>query len=76
MPDVMQEMADVQAAIGRLQEPDSAYAAPPAPDRVFLRHPHTADVHEVDGTPEALVPWMCRGYVQFQPAPATPAKGE
>ena len=44
--------------------------------KAFLRHPHTGDVQEVDGTPEALTPWLCQGYVQFQPAPAIPAQGE
>jgi hypothetical protein len=72
MPDVQQEMAHVQAAIERLQVPGSAYAAPPAPDSVLLRHPHTGDVQEVDATPEKMTPWMVRGYVQSKPV--TPAK--
>jgi hypothetical protein len=41
--------------------------------KVFLRHPNTGDVQEVDGTPEALVPLMGLGYQQF--TPVTPAKG-
>jgi hypothetical protein len=46
------------------------------PPKVFLRHPHTGDVQEVDGTPAAMVPLMIHGYQQFQPAPAAPAQGE
>jgi hypothetical protein len=47
-----------------------------APETVRLRHPHTGDVQEVEAMPEKMTPWMCRGYVQFQPAPAIPAQGE
>ena len=46
-----------------------------APETVRLRHPHTGDVQEVEAMPEKMTPWMCRGYAQFQPAPATPAQG-
>jgi len=48
-------------------------AASKAVPKVFLRHPLTGDVQEVDGTPAELVPWMGQGYVQF--TPAAPAKG-
>ena len=47
-----------------------------APPKVFLRHPHTGDVQEVDATPSGIVPLMVRGFVQFEPTPAAPAKGE
>ena len=48
----------------------------PTKETVRLRHPHTGDVQEVEAMPEKMTPWMCRGYVQFQPAPAIPAQGE
>ena len=43
-------------------------------EKVTLRHPHTKDTVEVDATPDALVPYMVRGYEQF--TPATQAEGE
>jgi len=48
-------------------------AASKAVPKVFLRHPLTGDVQEVEGTPAALVPLMGLGYEQF--TPAAPAKG-
>ena len=40
MPDLMQEMADVQAAIGKMQtQAQAAPAAPPVAGKVRLRHP-------------------------------------
>jgi len=50
-------------------EGDASKAVP----KVFLRHPLTGDVQEVDGIPADMIPWLGRGYVQF--TPAAPAKG-
>ena len=36
------------------------------PETVWLRHPHTGDVQEVEATPEKLVPLMGLGYVQVK----------
>lgn len=44
------------------------------PERVKLRHPHTKDTVEVDGTPASLVPYMVQGYEQVKPE--APAEGE
>ena len=45
-----------------------------APETVWLRHPHTGDVQEVEARPEEMTPWMVQGYVQS--TPAAPANGE
>jgi hypothetical protein len=40
-------------------------------ETVQLRHPHTKDTVEVNGTPADLVPYMVQGYEQVKPvAPA------
>ena len=72
MPDLSQELADVQAAGYQLERKAPAPSAPPEPEKVTLRHPLTGDVQVVDATPEKLTPFMIRGYAQ---APANPAKG-
>jgi hypothetical protein len=69
MPDLVQEMADVQAAIGKMQEQAQAQAtaaAPPAAGKVRLRHPLSGDVKDVDATPSGMVPLMARGYQQVK----------
>jgi len=67
MPDLMQEMADVQAAIGKMQtQAQAAPAAPPAAGKVRLRHPSTGDVQDVDTAPSEIIPWMVRGYQQVK----------
>ena len=66
MPDLKQELADVQAAIEKM---------PPAPGKVRMRHPLTGDTQDVDANPAALVPWMTKGYSQ-ENTPAAPANGE
>ena len=67
MPDLKQEFADVQAAIEKVevQVEAPAPAAPPAPGKVQLRHPNTGDIQEVDASPAAMIPWMGRGYQQY-----------
>ena len=45
-----------------------------APETVWLRHPYTGDVQEVEARPEKLTSWMVCGYVQTKPA--NPAQGE
>jgi hypothetical protein len=66
MPDLKQEMADVAAAIEKLETRAAAPVAPPAPGKVRLRHPNTGDVQEVDAVPEAMIPLMGRGYQQVK----------
>ena len=44
-----------------------------APETVWLRHPHTGDIQEVEARPEKLTAWMVQCYVQFRPA--TPVEG-
>ena len=66
MPDLKQEVADVAAAIEKLEAQAVAPAAPPAPGKVRLRHPHTGDIKEVDAVPEAMIPFMGRGYQQVK----------
>ncbi|HZT29247.1 MAG TPA: hypothetical protein VFA33_05155 [Bryobacteraceae bacterium] len=66
MPDLKQEMADVAAAIEKLEAQAAAPAAPPAPGKVRLRHPHTGDIKEVDAVPEKLIPIMGLGYQQVK----------
>ena len=46
-----------------------------APEMVTLRHPHTGDTQVLEATPEKIVPWMGKGYVQVH-SPETPATGE
>ena len=66
MPDLKQEMADVAAAIDKLEEQAAAPAPSPAPGKVRLRHPNTGDVQDVDAVPEAMIPLMGRGYQQVK----------
>jgi len=66
MADLKQEMADVAAAIEKLETQTIAPTAPPAPGKVRLRHPHTGDTKDVDAVPEAMVPLMCTGYQQVK----------
>ena len=66
MPDLKQEMADVAAAIDKLEKQAAAPAAPPATGKVRLRHPNTGDVQDVDAVPEAMIPLMGRGYQQVK----------
>jgi len=66
MPDLKQEVADVAAAIDRIEKQAAAPAAPPAPGKVRLRHPNTGDVQDVDAVPEAMIPLMGRGYQQVK----------
>jgi len=66
MPDLKQELADVAAAIDKMEHPAPAPAAPPAPGKVRLRHPNTGDIKLVDAVPEAMVPIMGLGYVQVK----------
>ena len=75
MPDLKQELADVQAAIEKIQEPAPPAVPPADPGMVSLRHPHTGDVQTVEGVPAAMIPLMVRGYV-YQPTPVSPAQGE
>ena len=68
MADLRQELADVQAAIGKIEAqvaPQPA-PAPMAPGRIRLRHPATGDVKEVDATPEVMIPLMGLGYEQVK----------
>jgi hypothetical protein len=65
MPDLMQEMADVQAAIGKMQA-QATTAPPPAAGKVRLRHPLSGDSKDVDATPAAMVPLMAHGYQQVK----------
>jgi len=66
MPDLKQEMADVAAAIEKMEKQAAAPAAPPAPGKVRLRHPNTGDIKEVDAVPEAMIPLMGLGYQQVK----------
>ena len=66
MPDLKQELADVAAAIEKLEAQPSAPAAPPAIGKVRLRHPLTGDTKDVDATPAAMVPLMGLGYQQVK----------
>jgi hypothetical protein len=66
MADLKQEMADVAAAIEKLEAQTAAPAAPLAPGKVRLRHPQTGDTKDVDAVPEALIPVMCLGYQQVK----------
>ena len=40
-----------------------------ADNTVFLKHPHSGEIKEVEATPEALIPLMGLGWSQV-PAPA------
>jgi hypothetical protein len=66
MPDLKQELADVAAAIDKMEHPASVPVAPPALGKVRLRHPNTGDVQDVDAVPEAMIPLMGRGYQQVK----------
>jgi hypothetical protein len=66
MPDLTQEMADVAAAIEKMEHQAAAPAPPPAPGKVRLRHPNTGDVQDVDAVPESMIPLMGRGYQQVK----------
>jgi hypothetical protein len=68
MPDLKQELADVEAAIHHIeaQVETPAPAALPAPGKVRFRHPHSGDIKEVDATPEAMTPLMGLGYQQYK----------
>jgi hypothetical protein len=71
MTDLKQEMADVAAAIDKLETqpaapPAPAPAGPPAPGKVRLRHPNTGDIKTVDSVPEAMIPLMGLGYQQVK----------
>jgi hypothetical protein len=72
MADLEQELADVKAAIDQAVAQKPVPVAPAAPGKVYLRHPNTGHVVEVDATPAALVPYMVQGYAQY--TPAAPAK--
>lgn len=37
-----------------------------AVEKVKLRHPHTGETVEVDGTPAELVPYMVKGFAQVK----------
>jgi len=66
MPDLKQELADVAAAIEKMEAQPAAPAAPPAISKVRLRHPLTGDTKDVDATPAAMVPLMGLGYQQVK----------
>ncbi len=66
MTDLKQEMADVAAAIDKLEVQPAAPAAAPAPGKTRLRHPHTGDIKTVDAVPEAMIPLMGLGYQQVK----------
>lgn len=66
MPDLKQEMADVAAAIDRMEKQAAAPAPSAAPGKVRLRHPNTGDVQDVDAVPDAMIPLMGRGYQQVK----------
>ena len=66
MPDLKQELADIQAAIEKVEAQPAVPAPPPVPGKVRLRHPLTGDTKDVDATPAALVPWMGLGYQQVK----------
>lgn len=66
MPDLKQEMADVAAAIDKLEKQAAAPATSRATGKVRLRHPNTGDVQDVDAVPEAMIPLMGRGYQQVK----------
>jgi hypothetical protein len=73
--DLKQEFDDVKAAIEKAEAQQPAAAVPVTsiqPGKVWLRHPHTGDIQEVDATPDKLVPLMVQGYQQVSPDfPAT-----
>ena len=64
--DLKQELADVQAAIERVEAQESVPPPATAPGRVKLRHPHTGDIQEVDAVPAAMIPLMGLGYEQVK----------
>ena len=66
MPDLKQEMADVAAAIDKMEKQAAAPTAPPAPGKVRLRHPNTGDTKEVDAVPSVMIPLMGIGYQQVK----------
>ena len=66
MADLRQELADVQAAIERMDQRAPEPATLPAPGKVRLRHPNTGDIKEVDAVPEAMIPIMGLGYQQVK----------
>jgi len=66
MPDLKQELADVAAAIDKMEAQPAVPAAPVAVGKVRLRHPLTGDTKDVDATPAAMVPLMGLGYQQVK----------
>ena len=66
MPDLKQELADVAAAIDKMEAQPVVPAAPVAVGKVRLRHPLTGDTKDVDATPAAMVPLMGLGYQQVK----------
>jgi hypothetical protein len=66
MADLRQELADVQAAIEKVEAQESAAIPSPAPGKVKLRHPHTGDIQEVDAVSAAMIPLMGLGYEQYK----------
>jgi hypothetical protein len=66
MADLKQELADVAAAIEKVEAQATAPVPPAAPGKVKLRHPNTGDIRVVDATTEAVVPLMGLGYEQYK----------
>ena len=66
MPDLKQEMADVEAAIKKMEQQPAVPTTPPPLGKVRLRHPNTGDIKEVDAVPDALIPLMGLGYQQVK----------
>ncbi len=69
MPDLKQELADVAAAIEKMEAQSSAPVvpvSPPPPGKVRFRHPLTGDTKDVDAIPAAMVPLMGLGYQQVK----------
>ena len=63
MADLKQELADVAAAIEKVETQANT---PVAPGKVKLRHPNSGDIKEVDATPAAMIPLMGLGYQQYK----------
>jgi hypothetical protein len=66
MADLKQELADVAAAVEKVEAQAAAPVPPAAPGKVKLRHPNTGDIKEVDATPTAMIPLMGLGYQQYK----------
>ena len=66
MADLKQELADVAAAIEKVEAQAAAPVPPAAPGKVKLRHPHSGDIREVDAIPAAMIPLMGLGYEQYK----------